>query len=214
MDAMIQWVEALLGNAYASVIALVGLVTVILRLLSRVSVLHDRHVVLKVLERRRKLRKATVEGTPLASYLDTSIQTETFRIASGISASPQKMEYLLKLSSLGRWDDSQLRSISRHLRQEPDSAEPCIQIDRSSSIDAVVCVVGGFYFIFAGLFFLVSSGIYLPSPLGWLIGAATCLVLFVCALGMWKGFLDYLIAKRAKAYLDCGQSRGEQGATA
>lgn len=113
MEAMIQWVEALLGNAYAFVIALVGLITVILRLLTRASVLHDRHVVLKVLERRRKLRKATVEGTQLANYLDTSIQTETFRIASGISASPQKMEYLLKLSSLGRWDDSQLRSISK-----------------------------------------------------------------------------------------------------
>lgn len=34
-------------------------------------------------------------------------------------------------------------------------------------------------------------------------------VLF-CALGMWKGLLDYLIAKRAKAYLGWSQSLGEQ----
>ncbi|MER1051141.1 hypothetical protein AAA611_26720 [Pseudomonas aeruginosa] len=210
MGTMFPGAEGLLSNAYVAAGALVGLIAALLRLLARVLDLHERHVVHKEFERLRKLRKVTPACMRLASYLDTSIRTETFRIASGISVSPKKMEYLLELSSIGRWDQYQLRSISRYVRQEPEAIEPSIQVDRSSFWDAIFCIVAGIYFVIVGLFFLVSSGIYLQPPYGWPVGAGICLVFFICALGMWKGVLDYLIAKRAKDYLDWSQCQSKQ----
>lgn len=203
-------VQAFFGNAYVAAVALAGLITVFLRLLTRVLDLHDRHVVHKEFERLRKLREVTTGGTPLAAYLDGSIQRETFRIASGITASPEKMKYLLELSAMGRWDRNQLRSISGFVRLEPESAEPSIYMGRSSTFDAMFCLFGGFYFVCAGVFFLVYCGLYLPSPFGWVAGAGLCLVFFVCTIGMWKGFIDFLIAKQAKAYLSISPSRNAQ----
>lgn len=212
MEPIIEAVRAVLGNTYFIAATLIGLITVILRVLTRFLDFHDRHVVHKKYERLRKLREFTTEGASLAGYLDSSIQGEAFRIASGISASPEKMKYLIGLSAMGRWDHSQLRSISGFVRLEPDAEEPSICMGRLSKFDAMFCLFGGGYFIFVGMVFLLLSGIYLPSPFGWFAGAGTCLVFFVCAVGMWKGYLNYLIAKRAKAYLDLSQPRGEREA--
>lgn len=210
MEPIIEAVRAVLGNTSFIVVTLIGLIAVILTILTRFLDFHDRHVVHKKHERLRKLREFTPEGTSLAGYLDSSIQGETFRIATGISASPKKMKYLIGLASMGRWDHSQLRSISGFVRLEPDADEPSIYMGRSSKFDAIFSLFAGGYFIFAGLVFLLLSGVFLPSPFGWIAGSGICLVFFICALGMWKGYVNYLIAKRAKAYLELRQLRGEQ----
>lgn len=213
MEALIQGFQAVLGNTYIVTAALVGFITVCLRLLISLLDFHDRHVVHKKYERLRKLRELTAEGTSLADYLDRSIQGEAFRIASGISASPEKIKFLMKLSTMGRWDHSQLRSISGYVRLDPDSVEPSICIGRFNFFDAMFCLFGSAYFAFAGLFFLFWSGIYLPTPFGWLAGAGLCLVFSVCALGMFKGYLNYLIAKRAKEYLDLSRDDRDESST-
>ncbi|WP_289537886.1 hypothetical protein [Pseudomonas sp. SO81] len=210
MESIIEAARAMLGNTYFIVATLIGLITVILTILTRLLDFHDRHVVHKKYERLRKLREYTPEGTSLAGYLDGSIQGEVFRIASGISASPEKMKYMLELASMGRWDHSQLRSISGFVRLEPDADEPSICMGRSSKLDAIFCLFAGGYFIFVGVVFLLLSGVFLPSPFGWIAGAGICLVFFICAVGMWKGYVNYLIAKRAKAYLETSQPRGVQ----
>jgi hypothetical protein len=202
MEAVFQQFQAVLNSGYAITTALAGLIAVLIKLLARVLDLHDRHIVQKDFERLRKLRECTPEGTSLASYLDETIQTESFRIASGISTSSLKMAYLLQLSSLGRWDRNQIRALSSYVRLPPDAITPTIYLSRLSFYDGLFCLLGGFYLIFVGLFFLLYMGLMLPSLLGWFAGSAVCLTFFICALGLWKGFANYHTAKHIKKYLD------------
>lgn len=211
--AVLEQVQAVLGSGYTVAVAVVGLVTVLFKLLSRGLDFHDRHIVRKDFERLRVLREYASDGAPFANYLDGAIQVESFRIASGISTSPVKMDYLLKLAKMGRWDRGQLRALSAYIRLLPNSVEPEVHIGKLHSFDGFFSLFGGFYFIFAGLFFLVYAGVFVESPLGWFVGGAICLVFFICALGMWKGFSSYQIAKNAKKYLDLTKVKDAESAS-
>lgn len=175
MEEIFQQVQAATGSGYAIAAAMAGLITVLIKLLARGLDFHDRHIVRKDFDRLRMLRESAPDGAPFANYLDEAIQIESFRIASGISTSSAKMAYLLQLASMGRWDRSQLRALSSYILFPSDSVAPTIHLSRIDSFDAVFSLLGGLYFVFAGLFFLVYMGLILAFPLGWFAGGGDML---------------------------------------
>nr|WP_313404115.1 hypothetical protein [Pseudomonas sp.] len=161
---------------------------------------HDKHFARKPLERLKSLRSSASKHSGLAEYLETSIELEAFRIASGITASRAKMEFLLALNKDGTWSKPQLRSVSQHVGFPEGSDEPAIIISTSEKVFAVwSAVFAGLIALMGAVFFilLASTNEILP----FLIGAIVFVGFVAFARFILNEYISYKLASRAQADL-------------
>ena len=152
------------------------------------------------LERRAFSRSSVAKNPDLSHYLETSIELESFRIASGITTSRAKMEFLLALNKDGTWSKPQLRSVAQHVGFPEGSDEPAIIISTSEKLFAVwSAVFGGVIALMGAVFFiaLASTNEILP----FLIGAIVFVGFVAFARFILNEYISYKLASRAKADL-------------
>lgn len=201
---LLQQAQAFVDSRYAP------LVTVIVTMLSLAPKLvapllsafeaHDKHFVRKPLERLKALRSSVSKNPDLSYYLETSIELEAFRIASGATTSRSKMEFLLALDKDGNWSKPQLRSLCKYLEVPDGRDKPEIVIGRFEKIAAIwsaiaamtICVLGSLYF---------TASVYQFSLSEFLIGAFAFAAAVVFGRFIVSDYISYRIARRAQATL-------------
>ncbi|MBH3339066.1 hypothetical protein I5L51_08085 [Pseudomonas mendocina] len=201
---LLQQAQALIGSQYAplftAAITLLSLAPKLVAPLLSAFEAHDKHFVRKPLERLKALRSSASKHSGLADYLETSIELEAFRIASGITASRAKMEFLLALNKDGTWSKPQLRSVAQHVGFPEGSDKPAIIISTSEKVFALwsacfaglIALMGAFFFIR-----LASTNKFLP----FLIGAILFTGFVVFARFILSDYISYKLANRAQADL-------------
>lgn len=203
METLAQPVQQFLQSGTGLVITMVGAIAALLKLLSAIGKgldMHNDYFVEKRLKRLLALRAGSSHPQRLDQYLESSAETEAFRIATGIATSSKKMTYLLALAATGRWNRFQLVGLSKHVVLRPEDDEPAIvagSLDRWSAMSSLVitlsCAIAGFLCI------PVFSVL-----LGWL-GLALGLTLFTAAMAiapyLVRDYLYWKIAQRAMKYL-------------
>lgn len=161
---------------------------------------HDKHFVRKPLERLKALRSSVAKNPDLSHYLETSIELEAFRIASGVNTSRAKMEFLLALNKDGTWTKPQLRSVCRHLEVQDDASKPTLVIRGFDKFLAYwsISASTSFALLGAAAFTLMAAQ---NTFVSFLSGAGTFGVCIMFARFLLSDYIHYKIARRAQATL-------------
>lgn len=199
---VIQQLQPLLNSGYSIFVAAAATLAVLMKILSHIIKAmdwHDKHFVRKRLSRLRDIRSGAT-NTRLIRYLDDATELELFRIASGVSTSRSKMEYLLELDETGRWNRMQLQSLSKFLAMQPGSETPVLSV---TSLDKLSAWTGGISTLLTLLLgvgcmtLMASTGM----PLMWIFGLLLFGLAILLARYLATDCIDYLIVTRAQRYL-------------
>lgn len=199
---VIQQLQPLLNSSYSIFVAAAATLAVLMKILSHIIKAmdwHDKHFVRKRLSRLRDIRSGAT-NTRLIRYLDDATELELFRIASGVSTSRSKMEYLLELDETGRWNRTQLRSLSKFVALQPDSKTPVLSVTSLDKLSAWTSGISTLLILFLGawcLNILVRTG----SPILGISGLLLFGVAILFARYLATDCIDYLIVTRAQRYL-------------
>ncbi|WP_437882895.1 hypothetical protein [Pseudomonas sp. LRF_L74] len=203
MDWLISTAEKLttgISNFNITVVACLILALKLITAAKKIFDFHDEYFVKRRIDRLESLKSKVEVGKTLHVYLEESIASECFRITSGISTSTKYMEYLIKLSAVGKWSRFQLKAISEHLRFKPLTTEPEIVIPKMDFVGAALGAICLFFFPFAGIYYFIF---FLLANIQ--NGPFYGLISFIACLGggliLSGDFIKYLVATRAKAYL-------------
>jgi len=196
--------QSLLSIPYGSAIAAtVGGVTLLFKLvkpLFKAMDFHDKHFVRKHLLLLKAIRSSASKNVDLKQYLDDAIQLETFRIASGITTSRAKMEFLIRLSRDGVWTRRQIRSTSKFLTATPGEPEPSITFTWPDRVSAVLGISSAMITLVVGTLYLVQSmlqGGFTSS----LVGLSLFSICVVIGTFFALDFINYRVAKRVREHL-------------
>lgn len=199
---VIQQLQALFSSGYSTSIAVAAIVAVLFKMVAqlfRAMELHDKYFVRKRLARLKDIR-TSANNSQLIQYLDRAIELEIFRIASGVSTSQSKMEYLLQLEQAGRWSREQLRSLSKFLALEPGCATPSLSVTVLDRIGAWVGGISAFSTLALGAIYLTKL-MLTGEPLMWLLGLVLFGLSVVAGRFLAIDLIDYIIVTRAQQYL-------------
>lgn len=171
---VIQQALSLFGSSYGPLIAAaIGGVTLLFKMIKalfKASDFHDKHLVRKHLQHLKAIRSSVSSNPELKKYLDEAIQREAFRLASGISTSRAKMEFLFKLSNDGVWTRQQLRRVSKFLIATPGELEPSITLSWADLVGAGLGITTALSMVLVGTLYLaqhVFQGGLIASWSGW-----------------------------------------------
>lgn len=206
---LLQQAQALIGSQYAplftAAITLLSLAPKLVAPLLSAFETHDKHFVRKPLERLKALRSSVAKNPNLSHYLETSIELEAFRIASGVTTSRSKMEFLLSLDKDGNWTKPQLRSLCRHLDVPGGRDKPEIVIGGFEKFAAIWSAIAAITIgVLGSLYFTVS--VYQFSVGDFVIGASAFAASIAFGRFVVSDFISYRIARRAQATLARRQS--------
>ena len=199
---VIQQLQPLLNSSYSIFVAAAATLAVLLKIASHIMKAmdwHDKHFVRKRLSRLRDIRSGAT-NTRLIRYLDDATELELFRIASGVSTSRSKMEYLLDLDETGRWNRMQLQSLSKFVALQPDSKTPVLSVTSLDKLSAWTSGISTLLILFSGAWFLnilVRTG----SPILGISGLLLFGLAILFARYLATDCIDYLIVTRAQRYL-------------
>ncbi|QFT23552.1 hypothetical protein FIV02_18420 [Pseudomonas sp. THAF187a] len=201
---LLQQAQALIGSQYAplftATVTVLSLVPKLIAPLLSAFEAHDKHFVRKPLERLKALRSSVAKNPDLSHYLETSIELEAFRIASGVTTSRSKMDFLLALDKDGNWTKSQLRSLCRHLEVPDGRDKPEIVIGAFEKFAAIWSAVAAMTIgIMGALYFTVS--VYQFDLYDFTLGASAFAASIAFGRFVVSDFISYRLALRAQATL-------------
>lgn len=161
---------------------------------------HNEYFVKKRIKRITELKALIKEDRPLARFLDQSLETESFRVDSGITASPAKMNALIEIHDSGLWTIPQLRSAAKHLIIDSDTLKASVDITKADKFGAWASMV------FAILLVILGSGYFVALAVekhlvGFLVGAAIFGMFVVVAHFAAQDYRAYRMAMRMDAQL-------------
>jgi hypothetical protein len=200
---VIQQLQALFSSSYSTAIAVTAIVAVLFKMVAqlfRAMELHDKYFVRKRLARLKGIR-SSADNSQLTHYLDRAIELEIFRIASGVSTSRLKMEYLLQLEQAGCWSREQLRSLSKFLALELGCATPSLSVTVLDRLGAWVAGISAFGTLALGATYLVKL-MLTGEPLMWLLGLVLFGLSVVAGRFLAIDLIDYIIVTRAQQYFE------------
>lgn len=199
---VLQQLQTMLNSGYSVFVAVAAVAAVLFKMTAQVfraMEWHDKHFVKKRLAHLKAIRSSSAKNPQLTQYLDEAIELEVFRIASGINTSRTKMDYLLSLGQEGRWNRSQLRSLSKFVFAEPGKS-PSLQVSVFDRIGAGISAIAAFSTLTLGAVYAISLSVT-AQPLTTLAG----MVLFGIALLFGRflatDLIDYLVVARALKHL-------------
>lgn len=168
--------------------------------LRRVMDFHSEYFVKKRTKRIAELQPLFKEGRPISQFLDQSLESEAFKISSGITASPAKMNALIEIHDSGHWTISQLRNASRHFVIDPTTQEASFKITTADKVFASASL------IFTLLILAIGSGYFVLLAFtkglsGFTLGAVIFFISTIFSYSIAYDFRAYRAAKKIGAYL-------------
>ncbi|MFR0691632.1 hypothetical protein ACLUTX_19700 [Enterobacterales bacterium AE_CKDN230030158-1A_HGKHYDSX7] len=215
MEALLQQAQSVLGSGYSVLVIAALVFAKTISTLGSAFDFHDKNFVQKRFKRLNELRAGVKkDDRPLAQYLDDAIELEAFRVASGVTASKQKMVFLVEIASLGLWNRTQLRWVAKHLEQGPQDATPVIRITRLDWVGAAIGLISLFYCITAGIFFFAYISLTTPMPYGLVLGLLAFGGLVILARLLGEDFFSAKCANNVRKYLERKEASKDNGPSA
>lgn len=161
---------------------------------------HNEYFVKKRIKRITELKALIKEDRPLAGFLDQSLETESFRVDSGITASPAKMNALIEIHDTGLWTIPQLRNAARHLVIDSHTLKASIEITKADIFGAWASMVFAILLVILGAGYFVALAVA-KDLLGFLVGAAIFGTFVMVAHLVAQDYRAYQMALRMDAQL-------------
>jgi hypothetical protein len=199
---VIQKLQSLLTSGYSVAAAVAATVSVLLKIMSHLLKAmdwHDKHFVRKRLSRLKDMRSGAT-SSKLVRYLDDAIELEMFRIASGVSTSRSKMEYLLQLDEAGHWSRMQLQSLSKFLALQSGSKTPVFSVTFLDRLSAWASGISALFTLALGVGYLTEL-VLTGAPLMWILGLLLFGISVLLGRYLVTDCIDYIIVKRTQRYL-------------
>ncbi|WP_273822385.1 hypothetical protein [Pseudomonas asplenii] len=195
--------KSLFNSSYgviAVIIAILASLIKALTMLGQAFDFHDKNIIRKRLERLERLRSGIPDDRPLAEYFDRAIESEKFRISSGILASHAKMNVLITIDNIGLWERQQIKSIAKYLKTDQKTKNISLQLTKLDKLGATISIAGGLALLSIGAMYLTLLTFTL-KPYGIMVGALTFLPFVLAGRLFSADFISYRIAKKVKAHL-------------
>lgn len=176
--------------------------------LKRAIDFHNEYFVKKRIKRITELQILIKEGRPLTRFLDQTLETEAFRVGSGITASPAKMNALIEIHDSGLWTVSQLRSASRHLVIEANTRKASIKLTTADRVSAWASLGLSVFLLIMGSGYFVSLALT-KTWVGFVVGTLIFGLFVMVAHLMAFDFRDCRMAQQVDAHLKISQA-GEE----
>lgn len=200
---VIQQLQALSSSGYSVAVAATAILAVLFKMFTqwvRAMEWHEKHFVRKRLTRLKAIRSSAESNSLLTQYLDEAIELEAFRIASGITTSRAKMEFLLRLAQDGLWSREQIRRIAKFLTVKPGHPEPQLKILWLDRVAAYLGASAAIMTLILGLIYLFKF-MLIGKPLLLLVGLLLFILCVLAALLFATDTLSYLVATRVQRHL-------------
>ncbi|MGY8817957.1 MAG: hypothetical protein ACKVLM_00985 [Pseudomonadales bacterium] len=202
MEELIQKSQQIMTDDWLKLFVLAALPALggILIWLKRAFDFHDKYFVRRRLEIIAELRSLVKSDEPIGGLLNKLLNDEAFRVLTGISTAPRKMEALSTLYCSGFWTAGDIRSVYRYLVIDDHTLRPCIKFSMSDIVGAwgelvfvlVMLAVGSI-----SSYMLIAAG----SGADVFAGFIVFLVYFFAALVMSTGFRRYRMALAVNAFI-------------
>lgn len=199
---VIQLLQSLVNSGYSIFVAVAAMLTVFLKIVAHITKAmdwHDQRFVRKRLSCLKDVRSGATSAR-LVKYLDDAIELEMFRIASGVSTSRSKMQYLLQLDETGRWSRMQLQSLAKFLALQPGSETPVLSVTFLDRLSAWISGISTLLTLALGVGYLTEL-VLTGALLMWALGLLLFGLAMLLARYLATDFIDYVIVKRAQRYL-------------
>jgi|SRR5690606_6874087 len=197
LRAILSTINLTLGLSVAVIVAVLGKIIFSLR---RALDFHNEYFVKKRIKRITELQPLIEEARPLRRFLDQSLETEAFKVASGIIASPAKMNALIEINDTGLWTVSHLRNASRHLVVNTTTLKASIKITIADKASAWASLFFTLFLLVVGSGYFVLLAIT-KSFLGFILGAFIFFVFVIVAYSIAYDFRAYRAARHIEAHL-------------
>jgi len=203
MEALLQQAQSVLGSGYSVLVIAALILARTISTLGSAFDFHDKNFVQKRFKRLNELRAGVKkDDRPLAQYPDDAIELEAFRVASGVTVSKQKMDFLVEITSLGLWNRTQLRWVAKHLEQGPQDATPVIRISRFDWVGAAIGLLSISYCIIAGISSFAYLSLTMPMPYGVALGLLAFASLAFLGVLLGEDFYSVKFANSVRKYLE------------
>ncbi|MBD8682340.1 hypothetical protein [Pseudomonas sp. CFBP 13719] len=199
---VIQLLQSLVNSDYSIFVAVAAMLTVFLKIVAHITKAmdwHDQRFVRKRLSCLKDVRSGAASAR-LVKYLDDAIELEMFRIASGVSTSRSKMQYLLQLDETGRWSRMQLQSLEKFLALQPGSETPVLSVTFLDRLSAWISGLSTLLTLALGVGYLTEL-VLTGATLMWALGLLLFGLAMLLARYLATDFIDYVIVKRAQRHL-------------
>lgn len=180
--------------------AILGVIAKVILSLRRTLDFHDEYFVKKRIKRIAELKGLVKEG-PLTQFLDQSLEIEAFRIDTGITASPAKMNALINIHDYGLWTTAQLRGAARHLVVDKSTLKATIKITQADRVAAIASIIFSLILLLAGASYFVALA-FTKSLLAFVVGAMLFGFFLLIGYLISYDYRAYRIASRVKSYLE------------
>ncbi|MGP0172354.1 hypothetical protein ACSVIJ_10750 [Pseudomonas sp. NCHU5208] len=196
----LAFIDARYIPAFTVAVTLLSLLPKLVAPLMSALEAHDKHFVRKPMERLRALRSSVAKNPNLSHYLESSIELEAFRIASGVNTSRAKMEFLIALNKDGTWTKQQLRRLSQHVHISDDTGEPQLTLSGFDKFAALWSAYSAGVIALLGATFFVLLAI--QGSLQLFTGGALTFAIFIAfARFILNDYISYKIARSAQTAL-------------
>jgi hypothetical protein len=185
--------------------AIFGIIAKVILSLRRALDFHDEYFVKKRIKRIKELKDVIKEG-PLTRFLDQSLETEAFRISSGITASPAKMNALITIHDSGLWTAPQLRGASRHLVIDDCTLQASITVTKADRVAAMASIMFALILLIAGAGYFLALALT-KSLLGFVVGAILFGVFLLVGHLISYDYRAYRVALQVESYLQENTAR-------
>lgn len=186
------------GSSLSIITAIITICALSFKLVShlvRAFEWHDRYLVRKRLSELESVRNSTEKLPLFTQYIDDALAVEGFRIASGITTSPKKMNFLMQLSKDGVWTNAQLRSASKYLSVAPGAKEPVLKIGFADLVGATLGLIAALGTLILGSVYFLQM-VFAGKPVFWLFGLGIFLAFLLATRLFITDFIDYKVVKR------------------
>lgn len=200
---MYQQILTILGSSQAIAAAVVAFLLLLIKALTslgRALEFHDKYFVEKQHKRLMILRASVSGDDPFTDYLDEAIRLEAFRIAFGVRTSPLKAAVLMKIFSLGYWNQKQILRISKYLIVLPENLLPAIRISLFDKVEAWYGLSACIAFMVMGVTLWIAIAAS-SAPHGFLIGLVPCIGMVFVGVLFATDYRNYKFAQRMQKFL-------------
>lgn len=178
----------------------IGIFAKALLSLKRAIDFHDEYFVKKRIKRIADLKAFVKEGQPITRFLDHSLETEIFRIDSGITASPARMKALIDIHDSGLWTVAQLRGAAKHLVIDNNTLKASIKISRADQIGALISLGVAILLLTAGTSYFVAL-VLTKTLIGFAVGVSLFGLFFIIGLLISYDYRSYRMALQIQPHL-------------
>jgi len=176
----------------------IALIGVAVKTIKGLFELYEELVIRRYLKRLGVLSEGVISDSTASKYISALKENEVFRLASGISASPEKSVMLMNVYLLGMISNSDLKRVSFYLK--PDNNLVKIKVNHVDKALFTYSYISGMFLFFSGMIMGFPYFIAEPGTRSF-AGLLTMIIFFFMAMVVSRDYRSFRILKEIREKL-------------